>query len=139
MTQRGRPPSLVTGPVLDALAVLRHATPAQIVEHLEGAVTLKQARKALSNAMAAKIVQKNGLIRGRGVNGGSLMSTYWLAGETPPAGLPSADTADDERLWRPRRDRTPKLAYPSVFHYAQGIAVTLRWTASNDSTSRRTA
>jgi hypothetical protein len=130
----GGPPSIVTGPVLDALLALGHATAPQIVAHIGNRYTLTQVRKALSNAVALKRVYSLGHVarKQRGTAGGSVPTTYWLAGTTPPAAFANkaekADCEDDAALWVPVKRRGKSKAFASVFHYAQGIEATTEAT-----------
>ena len=138
MSEKGRPPAFVTGPVLEALAELRYAKPPQIQAHIGEGVTLKQVCKALTNAISNKRVCSTGFAKQKGIKGGQ-MATYWLAGNPPPEGFtpPAAkDHAEDDSfadvdtswLFTPnRRSHRPQYAYPSIWHYAEGRSVKLTW------------
>lgn len=138
MIDRGRPPAFASGPVMDALAELRYATPAQILAHIGEGLTLKQVTKALSNAIGKNRVCSTRFAKQKGVKGGR-MATYWLAGNPPPedyrAPVPKAQPEDDSFadvdtswLFTPnRRSHRPQYAYPSIWHYAEGRSVKLTW------------
>jgi hypothetical protein len=127
MSQRGRPQATVTGPVLKALADMRYAKAPQIQERIGGSITLRQVERALYNAAQRKIVCSSGIERERGVRGGALHSTYWMACDTPPADvLVRKQEKEEAQLFKPnRRERKRKpMRFASVFHYAQGITAT---------------
>lgn len=125
---RGHAPPVVSRPVLQALAELRHATAAQIAQHIGGRFTVDQVQRALSNAKQKKLVENNGIVRTKGVKGGAAMSTYWLAGNEAPDWLDQREALD---LWEPNRRYRTGPAFASVWDYAQGLA-------AND-TARRAA
>ncbi len=91
--------------------------------------------KALQNAALSGKVVCGGRRGRKGVamiRPGTLPAIYSPPRESDP------DEPDDPGLWVPNAPRGPQRAYPSVFAYGQGLAVTLRWSG-NDSTGRDAA
>lgn len=102
----------VSGAVLQALAELRYATPAQVADHI-GTFTLVQVQRALHTLVEKKALRSTGIGSAKGSRG-RVAATYWLPGDDPP----EVDRAEPD-LWKPNRIHQKRPQYVSVWHYAE--------------------